>query len=323
MLKLKFSRFWQALLARLHLRPYFREIVPLSRVSLCLGRYPGFGQRVLLIHGLTGNHLAWQPVVTALKGFDVHAPDLRGRGRSDHPSGPYGIKVHAADMAEYLRRVGSAVVIGHSYGAMIALQLACDNPELVTKLILLDGGAPMTTVQRLKVMRFLLESLERVGPLYSSAQAYLNAARRSPIIQEWSTALEEHLLYELVPEGRKVRCAILPAVMEQELSGLGGSLRPSRIVSRFLRSPVRSVQRLRAIFPYERIRCPVLILKAGQSNLRPGDELVSYSGLAFMLEKIPRASAAVLRDLNHYELVLKEHAWRNDLIRNFLLTAQD
>jgi len=312
--------FFQKLLAWLRLRPYFRERATLKGVTLCMGRYPGFGKSVLLIHGLTGNHLAWQTILPALKGFDVHAPDLRGRGKSDPPAGPYGVEAHAADLALYLEQVGPAAVIGHSYGAMISLHLALRVPHLVERMILLDGGAPMGTVQRLKVMRFLLESLERIGPLYSSPEAYLKAARRSPIITEWSTALEDHLLYELVPEGNKVRCAILPAVMEQELNALGGSLRPARIAGRFLRSPIKTVQRLRTVFTYERIGCPVLILKAGQYNMTPGDELVSFRGLKTLLERLPHASSAVISDLNHYEMVLKEHSWRDQLIRSFLLS---
>jgi hypothetical protein len=189
----------------------------------------------------------------------------------------------------------------------------------VERLALLDGGAPMKTTQRLKVMRFLLKSLERVGVFYPDAAGYLAAARQSPIITEWTEVLEAHLLYELVRERGKVRCSILPSVMEEELRRMGGGLTFSGIAKRMARSPLQSLRRLRTVFPYEKIRCPVFIIKAGRHNLTPGDDLISYAALDFMLGRFHRASAAVIADLNHYEMVLKKHAWRDALLRDYLL----
>src|SRR5690606_30076261 len=39
---------------------------------------------VVLVHGITASHRAWPAVVAALAGRRVVAPDLRGRGRSNH-----------------------------------------------------------------------------------------------------------------------------------------------------------------------------------------------------------------------------------------------
>jgi pimeloyl-ACP methyl ester carboxylesterase len=57
-----------------------------------------------------------------------------------HGSGPVSFATHAADAAALLERLGirRAHVAGHSTGAIVALQLALDRPDLVHSLALLE-----------------------------------------------------------------------------------------------------------------------------------------------------------------------------------------
>src|ERR1700740_976307 len=81
---------------------------------------------VLAVHGVTGSLMVWRTLARELdERICLLAPDLRGRGRSRGLPGPYGLAAHVADLIAGLDHVGasSAVLVGHSMGAFLALRL--------------------------------------------------------------------------------------------------------------------------------------------------------------------------------------------------------
>ncbi len=95
----------------------------------------------LFIHGITGRYETWLEVVDPIRsGNRAVAVDLRGHGRSGHTTGSYRLPDYARDVAELIRdkKLGPATVIGHSLGAMTAIQLAASEPSLVQAIILED-----------------------------------------------------------------------------------------------------------------------------------------------------------------------------------------
>lgn len=95
---------------------------------------------VLALHGLTGHGQRWELLAAAqIPEMRVLAPDLRGHGRSRWTP-PWGIAEHVADLAELLEAEAPepVVLIGHSYGASIAIHLARAVPDSIRALILLD-----------------------------------------------------------------------------------------------------------------------------------------------------------------------------------------
>jgi len=71
--------------------------------------------------------------------------DLRGHGRSAKPEQDYTIAGYADDVAWIIGELGldRPVVIGHSLGGAVALQLAADHPG-VARAVVLDDPAPVT-----------------------------------------------------------------------------------------------------------------------------------------------------------------------------------
>jgi pimeloyl-ACP methyl ester carboxylesterase len=113
-------------------------------VELAYGRWAG-PDPIVAIHGLTASHLNFIGIAERLDGRrGLLAMDLRGRGDSDKPGGPYGLEQHARDVAAAMRNLGlgPSVVIGHSMGAYVAAALVAHAPELVSGVVLLDGGFP-------------------------------------------------------------------------------------------------------------------------------------------------------------------------------------
>jgi 3-oxoadipate enol-lactonase len=98
----------------------------------------GAGEPLLLIQGMTANHLAWgRPFSSRLEeNFDVISFDNRGMGLSSPVSEAFSIAEMAADTAALLEalEIESTHVLGISMGGMIAQELALAHPERVRSL---------------------------------------------------------------------------------------------------------------------------------------------------------------------------------------------
>lgn len=97
---------------------------------------------VLLLHGLASQRRYWNLVMPHLLGGPVLAVDQRGHGDSERPTGPYDLSICAADLTVALDAVGldRVVVVGHSWGAAVALTLAAKHPCRVLAVVAVDGG---------------------------------------------------------------------------------------------------------------------------------------------------------------------------------------
>jgi pimeloyl-ACP methyl ester carboxylesterase len=122
----------------------------------------GSGPPLLFISG-TGGDLRTQPNVFAAplsRSFDLLAYDQRGLGRTDKPDEPYSMAQYADDAAALLTHVGwdEALVLGVSFGGMVAQELALRHPARVKRLVLActspggEGGAsfPFHEIEHLK-----------------------------------------------------------------------------------------------------------------------------------------------------------------------------
>jgi 3-oxoadipate enol-lactonase len=100
----------------------------------------GAGERLLFISG-TGADLRRTPRLTDgphFAPFELLQYDQRGLGRSAVPAGPYSMADYADDAAGLLDAVGwgSCLVLGVSFGGMVAQELAIRHPERVRRLVL-------------------------------------------------------------------------------------------------------------------------------------------------------------------------------------------
>ncbi len=101
---------------------------------------------VICLHGLTRNSADFDevaPTIAAL-GRRVLAPDVRGRGNSQHDPDPgnYNPKVYAADVAKLMTDLGiaRAIFVGTSMGDLITMTLASRHIDLVAAAVLNDIG---------------------------------------------------------------------------------------------------------------------------------------------------------------------------------------
>jgi pimeloyl-ACP methyl ester carboxylesterase len=97
---------------------------------------------IILLHGGRDHGRSWDGIARALQPhFHVMAPDLRGHGDSEWAKGSsYSLADHVYDLTHLVGAGREAVLVGHSFGGMIALAFAGTYPDRVSRLAVLDGA---------------------------------------------------------------------------------------------------------------------------------------------------------------------------------------
>ena len=104
----------------------------------------GHGPDVVMLHGLLGNLAVWHLKIAPMlqREFRVTTYDQRGHGFSQMPATGYSTRDMALELEGLLEalEMERVYLVGHSYGADIALHFALLRPQRVQKLVLLDAG---------------------------------------------------------------------------------------------------------------------------------------------------------------------------------------
>jgi pimeloyl-ACP methyl ester carboxylesterase len=275
------------------------------------------GPLVLAIHGITASHRSWAPVARVLLDGAGHdgaghdgagpavpgdaprrllAPDLRGRGRSNALPGPFGMAQHADDMAALLRAAGAssdapAVVLGHSMGAFVSLVLADRHPELVDRLILVDGGLPLELpagMSREEALHALLgPAIQRLSMEFPSAEAYLDYWRPHPAFAgTWGADVEDYIRYDLDGEPPHLRpSTALAAVAGDNEDLYGGDA---------------------LLGALGRLRVPTVLLRAERGFLDDPARLYPDEALDRARREYPGIEVRDVPGTNHYTIIMAD-----------------
>lgn len=95
---------------------------------------------LFLLHGYGESLLAFRALFDQLATrYRVVAVDLPGFGVSDKPEGPYDHETMAATLWDFLDQhtYGDVVVVGHSLGGQLAVELALSHPDRIVALVLI------------------------------------------------------------------------------------------------------------------------------------------------------------------------------------------
>ena len=245
---------------------------------------------VLAVHGVTSSHKSWPLLAAELPGARIIAPDLRGRGRSNRLPGPYGMPQHADDLADVLAalEVDQAVVVGHSMGAFVSVVLAHRHPELVSELVLVDGGLPLAVPEGIapdELTRAVLgPAQERLTMTFDSVESYLDFWRVHPAFGEgWTPVVEDYMAYDLDGEAPELHPATAFQAVAEDSAELTGS-----------DSLVTALDNLRhrAMF----LRAPRGLLNA--------EPLYEAEYVAQWKSKLKTLTTMEVDDVNHYTIVL-------------------
>ncbi len=131
----------------------------------------GHGPDVILIHGFLGNLAVWhlQIAPQLRKYYRITTYDLRGHGYSDVTPSGYTPAQMVSDLTGLLDTLGikKATLVGHSFGADIAMYFAYKNPQRVQKLVAIEPGLAALVDERKdpnwEGWAYWVKKLEEVG----------------------------------------------------------------------------------------------------------------------------------------------------------------
>ncbi len=138
-----------------------QQIITSENITVSYEKY-GSGPPLVLVHGGFSDHLSnWEFVKPHFESrFTVYALARRGRGETSMARG-HSLVDESRDAVALINSIGETVfLLGHSYGAQIALAAAAQVPEAVGKLVLYEAPWPQL-IGREPLSR--LETLARAG----------------------------------------------------------------------------------------------------------------------------------------------------------------
>ena len=230
------------------------EWVTVDGLSFHYRDWGGSGQPLLLLHGLASTCHIWDMVAPLLaEDHAVIALDLRGHGESAKPTEGFDFASVSQDVLGVINHLGgpAPVVVGHSWGGSVALDLAVRAPGSFQGMAWIDGGmidvsARYSSVEDAK--------LEMSPPDFSGVKLESFIER----------VLDRHKAGGMAPGSHEVVMANFE-VLEDDT-----------IKARLTRANhLRIIEALWDHHPaelYKQVQCPVLIMPARQRSNSAGQE---------------------------------------------------
>jgi pimeloyl-ACP methyl ester carboxylesterase len=239
----------------------------------------GSGPPLVLMHGYADSADTWRPLLAELARRErmAFAVDLPGFGTADllgdGPVLPQMDAFASALLAHVAERAGEpAVVAGNSLGGAIALRLA----ERAGRR--LAGIVP-------------------IAPAGLGMARWLDVIERDPLMRTvlaLPTPMPERAVRAVVAQVYRALAFAVPAAVDPGVVSTFTSHHRTRgDVARYHATAQRLLPELRDPFALERVRCPVLMIWGER------DRLVSPSGAEIVLDAVPSARLALLRDCGH------------------------
>lgn len=245
--------------------------------------FGGDGPPVLLLHGLAGHAGEWAQTASWLTASRrVCATDARGHGRSERLPADVSRAALVADAACVIESLELApVVVGQSLGGLVGLCLASWRPDLVRGLVVADAspdGDPDQADAAARAIRAALGAWPvPFGSVDEAEQFFRERFGGGVAAQAWVSGLEQRADGWWPPFDVDVM---------------------ARMLHEATREPAWAY--------WERIRCPVLVVRAG-------DGLVDPEIARMMIARLPGARLVELRGAAHDLHLDRPEEWRQTL----------
>jgi pimeloyl-ACP methyl ester carboxylesterase len=166
----------------------------------------GQGSPMVLLHGMFGDFLDWEPVLEPLAASHrVIAVDLPGFGRSSKPRGEYSAEFFVSALHEFFEqlKLSEFILAGNSFGGQLAILYALRHPDSVSKLVLVNSGG---------FRRYTSEEMAVLEPRFNEAAlAALTPEINALLFSGVFTKTSETSMRYLEKQNNKLRRADYPA----------------------------------------------------------------------------------------------------------------
>ncbi len=149
---------------------------------------------IIYLHGGPGGRVTDQTIQAlaplAEDGYDLYFYDQVGSGHSDRLANidGYTVERHLKDLGEIIAKIGKekVILIGHSWGAILAALYIADHPEKVEKVIF-SGPGPLLPIRKKLAHIEPPDSLNLQEPHFSNQQGNAAAQNlRSQAMHKWA-----------------------------------------------------------------------------------------------------------------------------------------
>ena len=194
----------------------------------------GDGPPLIILHGLFGSAGNWRAIVKGLAdSHRIWTLDLRNHGESPWDD-DMSYEAMAGDIRAFMARQGleGAAVMGHSMGGKVAMTLALTEPDLVSRLIVVD----IAPVQRPPDLRSYVRAMAKID---------LSAVRRRAEVGELLAGTVEDrsvrafLLQNLVMAGGAPRWRLNLDAIDSQMEAIGGF--PEQLLDRQYAGPTHFI----------------------------------------------------------------------------------
>ena len=212
--------------------PALDRTIALRGLEFHYREYAGQGRPVVLLHGVASSSRIWLLVGPRLgERFRVFALDQRGHGESAKPGDGYDFPSVVGDAAAFIEALGleRPVIVGHSWGGNVAVELAATHPDAVAGLVLVDGGFMEISARPGMTWERAEQELAPPDLTHLTAERLVEMARQWELGPIWSDAIEAALLanFEVAEAGtirprlrRENHMQVVRALWDQRLSEL-------------------------------------------------------------------------------------------------------
>jgi pimeloyl-ACP methyl ester carboxylesterase len=180
---------------------------------------------LLLLHGLSSNARYWERLARLLPEHRLVALDQRGHGLTGQPprmpAFPHGYAMEELlnDAEFVIDELGlqKPVVVGHSWGATIALELVGTRQDIAGGLVFIDG--PVQSAANLFSWEEAQKVMQPPLPRFTSFEEAVSQSRRD-FEGAWDQDLESFVKARIIPDGDALILTLTAPVRLELLRGL-------------------------------------------------------------------------------------------------------
>ena len=126
----------------------------------------GKGYPVILLHGFGESHTIWEPIgIKLAEKYRVLLPDLPGFGQSDPLPFDHSLDMVSNSIYDWLKKknISECIIIGHSLGGYITLEIAKKFPNIVSAIGLVHSTALEDTIEKKLGREKSIEFIQKHG----------------------------------------------------------------------------------------------------------------------------------------------------------------
>ncbi|KKU19368.1 hypothetical protein A3A64_03950 [Candidatus Gottesmanbacteria bacterium RIFCSPLOWO2_01_FULL_48_11] len=129
----------------------------------------------IFLHGWRSSGTIWFAITSKITDANLCCMDFPGFGRSTLPQGVMDLNEYASIVRDFISKLGltNITLVGHSFGGRVAIKLVSTNPELVSRLVLVDSAGFASSASRKAALGIVARM---VRPLFRPA--FMHSLRR-------------------------------------------------------------------------------------------------------------------------------------------------